>query len=433
MKAKNLFILLIVGVVICGGAVCLYNNQKTTIGSKNQDDGVAAMASGDNLVAGLNDESLEKIVAIEVEKGGETLSMAMGDDKVWRVTSAGGYKADPTKVVGLAMNLMACVVSDSMTKKETKYENFGVEGETGTNGSVKLSDAQGKVVASLIIGDERSAPGDAPAAGQRPRSGGRFYRTGDDPYVYLAQDSMSSLDVALRSWVETKVVEVKSEDIVSVSINHGSTETLALSWKSGSAELSPVDEGLQLKTSEAGSVQRALSNVTLNNVVTVDSDEAKLLDFTTSYTATSKDGTVYHAAIAEAAGKRFLKLSADYGEMFLTASDSATTQSTATATIQAEMAKNRVPEFNKTHAPWVYEIATWAAGNLTKKRSELMEEIPEAEPVETPVGMPGTVGPMPPMSGMPSMSIPTEALDVKTTATESIPVDVLDAKTTATE
>jgi hypothetical protein len=226
---------------------------------------------------------------------------------------------------------------------------------------------------------------------------------GTDPHVFLVKENLYWLDTKVNAWVPTEIVSAPQNKIVDLSIDHNSTETLHLVKKGENLALEKVDDGKREKAYEASAAAGALSNLRLDSVFPAASTITKALDFKTTYTARLSDGTIYTARSASSGGKNYITVSAACGEPVFSDSDKATTTALAAAQKAAEKAKIDVPEFNKKHSPWVYELSEWTAKNLVKKRSEMMEPKPaEEKKPETPGAapeMPGTVSGMPATPG----------------------------------
>ena len=408
MRTGKFITLLIVAVLICVGAVIAYQ-RRTTSGPREEG---GALKAGDLLLPKLL-EKTESVAGLAFSKGKETIHLVRGDSGDWKVESAGGFPADGSKIRQLAAELSDIRVTDVLTSKKEKHDKFGLAGETGERGTLVLSGKDGTDVARVVLGNERQAGEDAE---ESARGGGRFVRVGTDPHVFLVKENLYWLDTKVNAWVPTEIVSTPQNKIVDLSIDHNSTETLHLVKKGETLTLEKVDDGKREKAYEVSAAGGALANLRLDSVFPAASTITKTLDFKTTYTARLSDGTIYTARSASSGGKSYITVSAACGEPVFSDSDKATTTALAAAQQAAEKAKIDVPEFNKKHSPWVYELSEWTAKNLTKKRSEMMEPKPaEEKKPETPgaapgmpgaaLGMPATpgsaVGPKPGMGAIP--------------------------------
>ena len=394
MRTGKFITLLIVAVLICVGAVIAYQ-RRTTSGPREEG---GALKAGDLLLPKLL-EKTESVAGLAFSKGKETIHLVRGDSGDWKVESAGGFPADGSKIRQLAAELSDIRVTDVLTSKKEKHDKFGLAGETGERGTLVLSGKDGADVARVVLGNERQAGEDTE---EFARGGGRFVRVGTDPHVFLVKENLYWLDTKVNAWVPTEIVSTPQNKIVDLSIDHNSTETLHLVKKGETLTLEKVDDGKREKAYEVSAAGGALANLRLDSVFPAASTITKTLDFKTTYTARLSDGTIYTARSASSGGKSYITVSAACGEPVFSDSDKATTTALAAAQQAAEKAKIDVPEFNKKHSPWVYELTEWTAKNLTKKRSEMMEPKPaEEKKPEMPGAAPGMPGASPGMPATP--------------------------------
>ena len=248
-------------------------------------------------------------------------------------------------------------------------------GDVGQGGALRLSDSQGESIAALVLGERREVD---PDAASPARGGGQFLRRDDDPHVYLsAGDQLARVDTRLIDWADPKVLSVPRDDVVAVAIDHSSTAPVRLRFDDATPVLADMPEGMKLKTYGANGARGAISGLRLTDVLAADArtTDVLALDFDTTYTATLFDGTVYELRLAKSGGKNYLALAASYAEPTLTDDDRASTVTLAAAEEKAAAAERAVPGINDRHAPWIYEVANWAHGNLTKTLSDVVEPI----------------------------------------------------------
>ena len=209
----------------------------------------------------------------------------------------------------------------------------------------------------------------------------------DDPFIYLVQENLEWLDTKTSAWVERELLNVPRESIVDVRIDHASTETLHLALSGAELKLDQVEKGMQEKPYEAAAIINALAPLTLESVVTPTSTTALNIDFKTSFTAQSKDGTVYKVNAGKSDNKNYIRLNIEYAQPVLTSTDKATTATQAAAQEVATKAQKAAPELDKKFSHWVFEVNEQTFKALTKNRSELMEPVvkPESQALDTPL------------------------------------------------
>lgn len=373
---------------------------------------------------------LDRIVRIEIVTAGETTTLSASDG-LWGLDSRAGYPVDAEKLRRLVLGVASLTPSDRMTDKPEKYARMGVASvqpsdeisdEASAEASsdrVRLLDADGNVLADLYLGDEREGKSRGPGGFSATR--GQYVRVEGDPWVYLIADEIRIEDAADR-WLERDVVDIAEADLVQISIDHGdSTETLTIARAAADAfEITTtIPEGYEATTWAVRSVARALGDLRLEDVLSVDDESSKELDFGVRYVAVSRKGVEYAAATAQDEDRRYLKLSAVAGdgakspslietkseseteseieieseiEAPKSGNDAATTGSAEAGTGESatseeiseseESGEIAAAEFNQRHSPWIYVISNPKYLGLTKKLSDLIEE-KEPEP-ETP-------------------------------------------------
>lgn len=365
MKSTQFIIILLVALIISVGAIILYNKKDVTAPDKAEKTTLTAQNFFDEFR-----RSVPDVENIEITQKDASISLMKDDQNAWVLESPYGYPADQKRINSLIVEITDISIGDRLTDNPEKYKNFGLEDDIGSFGVVVMKDKQGKEIMRLVAGDERKAPPDPqrimPAVG-------RYFRIGNDPGVYLANATLYWLNTRITTWVESRIMTFPMTNVMTLNVDHSLTESFSVSWESGKPELKPLDEGMEIKTSEINSIRGGLSNLYMKDVMAADSDKAKALVFDTTFTAHLKDGTIYHAKTASQDERYYIALSAEYGEPILSAEDKATTETMLAAEKSADEANKAVPEFNKRHAPWVYEVTDWPYKNLSRKRSDLMQ------------------------------------------------------------
>jgi hypothetical protein len=394
MKTRNLAILLVVAAAAVTSAIFSYRRDTSVRPGKPSED---QSWRGAKLLPRLV-EKVGDIRRIEIDKAGAKIALVRDDQNNWKVETADGYPADPNRVRQLAFGLSELVASDRLTNDAAKYGDFGVGEEVGQEGTIRMTGASGEEIATLVLGKTREL--NVEPGGEMPRAwGGQFVRVGGDPFVYLAGDRTYA-ETTLTGWANTEFVKVATDDVMSVEVDHATTESVRLAWDDGKLKLEgAVAKGKRANESKIKSVRSALDHLRFNNVVRADSKQGQAVDFTTTATFKTLSGSIYTMRVGEAdetttptkenaAGKTkcFVAVGARYGEPFFTDDDTATTPSLAAAKEKAKKAQEAVPSFNESHAPWLFEIAQWNRDNIAPGRYELIE----AEPTPTPAPAPKT-------------------------------------------
>lgn len=395
MQPKKLIILLVVAVAVCIAAIAIYNRQQTQPYSSASKNMGSALGIGKSVFPDL-DSKMVSIARVEVEAKDKKIAVARADGATdWKVETVGGYPANSNGVNELVLNLIGMKVGDRLTDNPAKYANFGLTSGTIT-GRVRLADAKGAALAELTWGREGKVQDAEDAESRQPRSGGRYLLRGGDPWVYLANDDLAACKTETAPWVDPLVVSVPRDKIVGVHIDHGTTETLTLTWQDDKLQLKDMLPGMTMKQFEVDSLGQSLDGVRLTDVMPASDEKAQALEFGTPCDIQSKDGTIYHVKTAQvgekgSAKKWYMQIATTYGSPVTTAADEATTVTQAAAEKAAKDAEAALPAFNEKRSPWVYELSEWNASKFAKKRSDLMQA--EAKKGETKAGEAGPGAP----------------------------------------
>jgi hypothetical protein len=371
MNAKNLTALLIVAIALTAGAIAVYQRQNRP--SPRAPEG--GKTRGAKLLPDLRSR-MGDISRAEFTKGKDSIVVVRDENNAWAIQSRAGYAADPGKIQQLFFGLEGMTVADRLTGNAEKYESFGLAGDLGEDGNVRLLDGTGKEIAAVMLGKERQSEPDEEDPMAFPRAWGRYVRVGSDPAVYLSKERLLFLSTEIKEWVDRKIADIPTDDVHSISIDHGSTESLKASWENKKGQLGAIPEGMQAKSASVNTFRSSLVNVELEDVK--PADELSTLTFAATFTAKLKTGPVYTVKSSKANGRNYIVLSAETGEPFISDEDKSTTVTLDAAKKESEKANGAVADFNKKHSPWVYQLTSeWAAAKFTKKLSDLIEPIPE--------------------------------------------------------
>jgi hypothetical protein len=371
MKIGKLLTLLIVTIVVCVAAVVLYHRQNAETASESW--------RGKKLLSALG-ANAEKIRRIEFAKGSDKMVLVKGTESDWRAETTDGYPADVNRITQLVFNLTELTAADRITDDKTKYEKLGVGKDVGENGTLVLSDDKGATLVRLVLGKSRQMEFDPEAP---PAPSGYFLRVNADPYVYLTnQSDLFYMEPKVARWANTEILNVSGDDLTSLRIDTKTSGTSELVWNDGALQLKGVPSAMQQKDSSVRETRNALSGLRFDNVMSAKRKDAAAMDFSSTWTATAKSGVTYTIRGGQAGDKKYIAMSASYAEPFYTDDDKASTATMAAVRKKAGDAKQSVPEFNRKHGAWVYEIAAWTFQRMFKGPGELIE--PRATPTPTP-------------------------------------------------
>ena len=335
MTTKNLVILTAVAAVLGGAAYW------TTAGKKMK----APSVVGKKVLPAFDVADVARL-----EIGGEKKVALVAGENGWTVESLFGYPADVAKIRENILKLQDLKVGQLATGKTIDRPV-----------AVELKDAAGKPVAALQLGGTHSAK----PKGQMAQFGGGGYPDGRylvfEGRPVLVKDALDAFDGDPKKWIETRICQVPSADVVAVTYQKGG-ETVKLARKDGKWDLEGLGEKEELDSSKTYSLDSALSYLDLTGVADPKLTEQEL-GFATGavYTATLKNGTTYTAKTGAATGSdRWFKVSASF---------------TPAGTNAAENAKleQAAKDFNAKAGKWTYSISSYGADGMAKARKDLVK------------------------------------------------------------
>ena len=302
--------------------------------------------------------NLADVVSVEAGAG---LKLTAGE-KGWTVDSKYGYPASVEKIRENLLKLDALKVGQVIRSRKL-----------GAVVRTELKNAAGEVIASAELGDRhfRKARGEMAQFGGGGYADGRYMKYAGQ--TVLVNDALEAFDGDFKKWIDTRICEVPSADVVEV-VYASSGEKVELKRVGSEWKLEGLGEKEELDSSKTYSLGGGLSYLDLADVADPALDGAKL-GFATGgvYTVTLKDGVRYTANLGAAADDgRYFKVAAQFSP-------------TGTNAVENAALEKKVADFNATVAKWNYVISAYSADSMMKKRADLVkakEDPKKDEPVE---------------------------------------------------
>ena len=201
-------------------------------------------------------------------------------DQVWRVEQRGGYPADFAEISAFILKLLDVKVVQSETVGASLHgrlnllapgKGSGPDGKEGVGTLVELSDASGKVLASLMLGKvslKKDPLNPLPSAKDGVPAGRHMLAPGRNDNVVVVSDPLEKANAAPGFWVAKdffKVERIRSLQLAGEGVS---------GWKIARDEewgqWKFATGGGMLNPSAAVSVTNALSNLAFSDVVTDD-------------------------------------------------------------------------------------------------------------------------------------------------------------------
>ncbi len=204
-------------------------------------------------------------------------------DKIWRVEQRGGYPADFAAISGLILKLLDAKVVQTEQVGASLHPRLNLvlpgkgakEGTTGTGTLLELSDASGKLLASMVLGKvslKKDPMNPLPNAKDGVPAGRHVLVTGKGDLVFVVSDPLEKAVAQPGAWVARdffKVERIKTLQRAGSDATSGNA-----SWKITRDEewgqWKFAAGGGQLDPSAAVAVNNALSKLEFSDVVTDD-------------------------------------------------------------------------------------------------------------------------------------------------------------------
>jgi hypothetical protein len=312
-----------------------------------------------NLEAALGD--IERVTVARA--GGEVVATLEKQPENWVVADKHGYVADAAKLRQALTALAEARVLEQKTSNAELYGRLGVEdvtAPTATGISVALT-APGHELPTVILGN---------AEGARYR----YARRAGEAQSYLV-DRNPDVPRAAAQWLDSVIIDVRSERVREVSITHADGEVVRLSKASpelANFEVADVPEGRELSyPGVANVVGNALRELNLEDVEPAADDaaaEPTVVEYRTF------DGLVVRVTGVERDDESWITLEASADAAAPPAADAAPAEGAAPAADPAAEAAR----INEKVGGWRYKIASFQYDQMTRRITDLLKPPPAA-------------------------------------------------------
>jgi hypothetical protein len=304
-----------------------------------------------------------KVSTIGISQGNKSVTLEL-KDKTWVLKERDGYPANADKVRTLLIALQDAELAEDKTTKPERYEVLQVEdpqSKGAASNLLKLVDASNSVLAEMIVGRVRT---NAFGGGK----GGTYIRKPGDAQAWLVN---SEIDVSAdpKSWMKTRIFETQVDRIRKVTIEIPGEQPLIIDWDAASKQLKLTDipAGKQVKfVNSIPDMIDSLANIDMEDVR--KSPDTPSGSNVSTVKLESEGGLVVSYTIRNTPEGDWLSMSASgEGEH-----------------------KKFAELFSAGAKGWEFKLPKTKAGELLKKRSELIDDIvvpelgPGAKAADTP-------------------------------------------------
>jgi hypothetical protein len=351
MSNKNLIILGVIAVLMAVWAVF-----ESSVSKRKG----AAGTEKFYLIQGLD---TGQIAAVEIISGGKQVTLKHRGEQ-FVVSEKDNYPALIDSISELIAKCLDIETVERRTSNPMNHADLGVA-EANAQYIVKFLDKEGSLITGAVISKSD------------PETNSTYVRLISSEDVYLASESLW-LRASALDYVERELLNVERDKILRVEVaGPEGGYTLKSGENSDDVILENVPEDKKVKDSDAKRVFTTLTSLRFDDVKK-EGAIGEELKFDLSYICELKDSTVYTLSIAKNEEKAYLKCMAEFGDKTPVKKEQAVESEEDLKAKEAKLlAKDNVENFVKKHTGWIYEIPAYQADNLTKKVSDLLEDVEE--------------------------------------------------------
>ncbi|MFQ6036872.1 MAG: DUF4340 domain-containing protein, partial [Sedimentisphaerales bacterium] len=278
------------------------------------------------------------------------------------VVNKDNYPAETRQINDLITKCLDIQTSQFVTETKENHEALEVT-EKDARHVVKFLKPDGSLLTGVIIGKNKET-------GQ-----GSYVRLATSDKVYVAPQ-VPWISTGPMSYIDQKLVVTSRNNIQSVTVvSPDSKYTLKVEKEGEGIVLENIPAAKKLKDSDGRSVFNALTDIRFTDVKK-KSAETDELTFERQYICRLKDSTVYTFNIARKDDKTYVTCRAEFTDtMPVTIKKEGESEEELKKKEAKLLARDKAKEFTTRHQGWVYQIADWKAKNLTKKLSDLLEDV----------------------------------------------------------
>jgi hypothetical protein len=309
------------------------------------------------LVQGLDPDLVAKITV--GKPGHEVILNRRGANFV--VANLDNYPALTSEINKLITTCLDIQTSSLYTENPDNHKDLEVT-EPNANTIVKFYKADSSFLTGIIVGKQK-------VKGQ----GIAFVRRVGDNKVYVTAGQIPAIKKQPMDYVEQGLVNVKREDINSVSVSSpNDTYVLLPGLDDKTVIFENLSMGKTLNNTIANRVFTALADVSFEDV-NAESSKRDLV-FDRRFICRLKDSTVYTFWLAKEGDNWFAKCDAQFADKTPVTKTQGQVESDEQLKIKEAklIARDAAEEFSDKHKGWVYKFPAYRAVYLTQSANELL-------------------------------------------------------------
>lgn len=383
MKGKTFFILLVAAGVLAAFAFLRFGDQNQTRDT----------TMGKTL---FTDLPLNQVASIAIADATHRVTLVKGDES-WQVQERSGYPADFGELRDVVVKLSRLKIGRSFTGSAESLSRLSLlmpsaEASTGRGTQITLRDAADKILADVILGQERQTDDGG--------SGGQYLKKIDGDTVFLVDGTFRFLKTDPADWLQDEILDIKADSVATVTCYAaGDTDpvfTLTRLEKGKAPQLSPVPSGRRVDSAKIDQVFDAMSPLTLDDVVSADKHPKNDDADTRRLVYELYDGRrIFLFPESDDAERYWVRVAAEEitGQTAnADVSDATATEDEPAKAEQKDSADANVPEkqgaqdapavktaqaINAELGPWVFLIKKWQFDSLITQTDALLETAPD--------------------------------------------------------
>lgn len=222
---------------------------------------------GDRL---FSDLPVNQVAEVAIADAEDRVTLVKGET-TWQVKERSGFPADFDELRDTVVKLSRLKIGRSFPATPESLSRLSLMPPAGSDATdpgkqITLTDQSGKVLADVILGQTRQSDG----AGD----GGQYLKRTDDDTVFLVDGDFRFLKAAPAQWIENEILDVKPEEIASVTCYAGGNAepiySLTRPEKDAAARMTPVPTDRTADPEKIDQVFDALAPLTIDDVQTAD-------------------------------------------------------------------------------------------------------------------------------------------------------------------
>lgn len=298
MNRKQFLWLMLAVVIMCGAGFALFWKDLTAY----RDSGAKI---GAQLLPQMKVSDVAKM-RLQDATGEVTLAVK---DKVWRVEQRGGYPADFAEISGLILKLLEAKVVQSEAVGASLHGRLnllapGKDAKEGTGTLVELSDAAGKVLASMVLGKvsmKKDPMNPLPNAKDGVPAGRHILVAGKGDNVFVVSDPLEKAVARPGAWLARDFFKIDRIKTLQLAGEPASSWKITRDEEWGQWKFAAG--GGQLHPSAAVTVNNAWSSLAFTDVIL---DDKTGTDKVVTFTALTFDDLTYTVKLAPHTGGDFV-------------------------------------------------------------------------------------------------------------------------------